>query len=86
MKKLQNDIYDVVDKLQTPEREAAIQLGVVRKLRNNISDLTENNDSLDTIKEELKQIASQLEIFVEYTANKQNELRTYASRVGDEDE
>lgn len=86
MKRLQNDIYDVVDKLQTPELEAAIQLGVVRKLRNNISELTENNNSLDTIKEELEDIANQLEMFVEYTSNKQNELRTYASQVGDEDE
>lgn len=86
MKNLQNDIYDVVDKLQTPELEASIQLGVVRKLRGNISELTKNNTSLDTIEDELEQITNQLEMFVEYTSNKQNELRTYASQVGDEDE
>lgn len=86
MKRLQNDIYDAVDQLQTPEHEAAIQLGYIRKLRTSISDISKNNESIDIIKDELDDIANQLEMFVEYTANKQNELRTYANQVGDEDE
>lgn len=76
----------MVDKLQSPEHDAAIQLGAVRKLRSQISELSGNNNSIDIIKDELAGIASQLELFVDYTANKQNELRNYAAQVGDEDE
>lgn len=86
MNGLKNDIYDVVDRLQTTEREAAIQLGIVRERRNSISEISGNNKSVDKIKEELAEITNQLEMFVEYTSVKQEELRTYATQVGEEDE
>lgn len=86
MNGLKNDIYDIADRLQTPEHEAAIQLGVVRKCRNSISEISGNNMSVDKIKEELEEVANQLEMYIEYTEAKQNELRIYAAQVGEEDE
>lgn len=86
MNGLKKDMYDIIDKMQDIGVDAAVQLGVVRKHKNNLYEISGNNKSVDVIKEELDAIAKQLEMFVEYTASKQEELRTYASQVGDDDE